>query len=117
MKKSAGKSIRRQAFSDTKDMRKRCEAKQGRVIKAASRWHHLQDMKLLPKSPLDSSPLGRGIRRGRGYFEESDPKPELFSEKEQRGKRERGRIFNKTKDSTRKRTKGLGLGLGLRVKG
>jgi hypothetical protein len=65
-------------------------AKQGRVIKADSRWH-LQDMKLLPKSPLCSSPLGRGTGRGtgrgRGYFEESDPKQDLFSEKEQRGRR------------------------------
>ena len=31
----------------------------------------------------DSSPL----ERGRGYFEESGPKLELFSEKEQRGRR------------------------------
>jgi hypothetical protein len=30
----------------------------GCVIKAVSRWH-LQGMKLLPKSPLDSSPLER----------------------------------------------------------
>jgi hypothetical protein len=33
-------------------------AKQGRVIKAASRCH-LQDRQLLPKSPRDSSPLRR----------------------------------------------------------
>ncbi len=44
-------------------------------------------MKLLPKSPLDSSPLGRGTEREHGYFEDSDPKPELFSENEQRGSR------------------------------
>ena len=37
-------------------------AKQGRVLKAASRWH-LQGIKLLPKSPLGSSPLGRGTGR------------------------------------------------------
>ncbi len=37
-------------------------AKQERVIKATSRWH-LQGMTLLPKSPLDSSPLGRGTRK------------------------------------------------------
>ena len=60
--------------------------KQGRVIKAASGWH-LQGMKLLSKSPLDSSPLGRGTGRGRGYFEESAPKQELFSEKDQRERR------------------------------
>jgi hypothetical protein len=51
-------------------------------------------MKLLPKSPLDSSPLGRGTGGGGGgeyigYFEKSDPKSELFSEKEQRGRRVR----------------------------
>ena len=46
-------------------------------------------MKLLPKSSLDSSFLGRGTERGRGYFEESDPKQELFSEREQRGRRGR----------------------------
>ncbi len=55
-------------------------AKQGRVIKAASRWH-LQGMKLPPKSPLDSSILGKGTD------EESDPKQELSSEKEPRGRR------------------------------
>ncbi len=70
------------------DKRKRRGAKPGRAIKAASRWH-LQDMKLLPKSPLDSSPLRRGTGRGRGYFEESDPKQEFFSEIEQRGRRGR----------------------------
>jgi hypothetical protein len=48
-------------------------------------------MKLLPKSRLDSSPLGRETERGRGYFEESDPEPELFSEKEQIGRRGRKR--------------------------
>ncbi len=40
-------------------------------------------MKSRPKSPLDSSPLERGAGRGHGYFEETDPKQELFSEKEQ----------------------------------
>jgi hypothetical protein len=39
-------------------------------------------MKLLPKSPLDSSPLGRGTERVRNYFEEYDPKLKFFSEKE-----------------------------------
>ncbi len=55
---------------------KELRTKQGRAIKAASRWH-LQSMKLLQKSPLDSSLLGRGT----GYFEETDAKQELFSEK------------------------------------
>jgi hypothetical protein len=63
--------------------------KQGRVIKAANRRWYLQGMKLLPKSPLDSSPLGRGTGRGRGYFKKSDRKQELFSEKEQRERREK----------------------------
>ncbi len=67
-------------------------AKQGRVIKTASR-SHLQGMELLSTSPLDSSPLGKGTGRRRSYFEERDPKQELFSEREQRGRRgrERGR--------------------------
>jgi hypothetical protein len=63
-------------------------AKQGCVIKATSRWH-LQGMKLLPKSPLDSSPLGRGTGRVHSYYEESDQKQELLPESEQRGRRER----------------------------
>jgi hypothetical protein len=37
-------------------------------------------MKLLPKIPLDSSPLRRGTERRCDYFEKSDPK-----------KREKGR--------------------------
>ena len=53
-------------------------AKKGRDVKADSRWH-LQGMELIPKSPLDSSPLKRGMGRGRRYFEESGPKQEMFS--------------------------------------
>ena len=53
-------------------------------------WH-LQGMKLLLKTPLHSSPLGRGTGRGRGYFQERDPKPELFSEREQKERRGRER--------------------------
>ena len=51
----------------------RGEKKEGSVVKAASRWH-LQRMPLLPKSPLDSSPLGKRC----GYFEGSDPKQSVF---------------------------------------
>jgi hypothetical protein len=40
-------------------------------------------MELLPKTPLHSSPLGRGKGRGHSYFEESGPKQEVFSEKEE----------------------------------
>jgi hypothetical protein len=54
-------------------------AKQGCVIKEACRWH-LQGMKLLPKSPLDSNLLERVTGRERNYFEESGPTQELFSE-------------------------------------
>jgi hypothetical protein len=46
-------------------------------------------MKLLPKSPLDSSPLERGTGRGHSYFEASDPKQDLFAEKEQRERKRR----------------------------
>jgi hypothetical protein len=48
-------------------------------------------MKLLPKSPLDSSSLETKTGRGCGYFEESGPKQVLFTEKEQRGRKERER--------------------------
>jgi hypothetical protein len=52
-------------------------------------------MKLLPKSPLDSSPLGRETGRGRSYFEESDIRSQSCSLKESReedeGKSERER--------------------------
>ncbi len=65
---------------------KELRTKQGRGINAACR-SHLQSMKLLQKSPLDSSPLGKGT----GYFEEIDAKQEFFSEKEQRGPRGRER--------------------------
>jgi hypothetical protein len=82
-------------------------AKQGRVLKAESRWH-LQGIKLLPKSPLDSTPLERGTGRGRGYLEESDPKQEFFSEK--RAERKRG-------EREREKDTGLELGLWLGVKG
>ncbi len=37
----------------------------------------------------DGSPLGRGTGRERSYYEKSDPKPDLFSEKEQRENRGR----------------------------
>ncbi len=47
-------------------------------------------MKLLPKSPLDSTPLGRGTGRGRSYFEESDPKSELLSERKLGGIKREG---------------------------
>ena len=41
-------------------------------------------MKLLPKSPLDISPLRRGTGRGRCYFAVSDQNTKLFCEKEKR---------------------------------
>ncbi len=62
---------------------KRGKKKQGRNIKAASRWH-LQGMKLLPKSPLDSTPLDRETGDGRGYFEESDLKQEFSLKKREK---------------------------------
>jgi hypothetical protein len=58
-----------------------------RETDASSRWY-LEGMLLLPTSPLDSTPLRRGTGRGCGYFEESDPKQEVFPEKEQRGRRQ-----------------------------
>jgi hypothetical protein len=48
-------------------------------------------MHLLPKSPLDSSPLRRGTGRGRSYFEESDPKKSREEEEEEEGVGERER--------------------------
>jgi hypothetical protein len=65
-------------FSEKSAERKKREREREREPDASSQWH-LQGMKLLPKSPLDSSHLGRGTGRGRGWFQESDPKPKLFS--------------------------------------
>ncbi len=47
------------------------EEKQGRVIKAASR-KHLQGMKLLPKSPLDSNLLRREREEGSVILRKSE---------------------------------------------
>ncbi len=46
---------------------KEVQVKQGLVINAAIQWH-LQGMKLLPKSPLDSSHLEGDTERRRGHF-------------------------------------------------
>ncbi len=69
---------------------KEVRVKQGREIKAASRWD-LQGMKLLPKSPLDSSPLGRGTGRGSTYFEESPIRSQSCALKESREEEARER--------------------------
>jgi hypothetical protein len=78
--------------------------KQGREIKAVCRWN-LQGIKLLPKSPLDSSPLGRGTGRGRCYFEESgDPKPGCSLKRAERKKGERKREADASDYATKRRS-------------
>ncbi len=51
------KVIQSQSYS-LKKSREEEEGENRGESDASSRWHHLQGMKLLPKSPLDSSPLG-----------------------------------------------------------
>ncbi len=66
-------------------------AKQGRVIKVASRWHTCRAGSYCRRARWTVAPWGEERGEGRSCFEESDPKSELFSERGQRERRERER--------------------------
>jgi hypothetical protein len=90
-------SVQRDTRHDTTRQRQEAKIAKREVDDGhPTRWH-LQDMKSRPKSPLDSSPLKRGARRGVDCLEGSASKPELFLLREQTRRRDKKKRADKKK--------------------